>query len=221
MKPLYYYRTFLLISWQLPRSLEGGLWSLDLCPCWWSWSKTWMTRVFSVSKQDPCFVQNSDVPWMVPGHMKGLGQLVAVFSVDDIVVSHKGNLWEPREGHCPREVTQGRSYLGLLISGLNFPPKLSLQKPHSDLGSKWKDVLSTKKNQTGKRNSLNSEKTVILAKSRTWCVCWGGKWEWAGGAVNTHSTKTNFWNGATYCEPWQLKKQKVLSLKVGNKWDDP
>lgn len=62
---------------------------------------------------------------MVPGHVKGLGQLVAVFSVDDIVLGHKGNLGEPRGG--PREVSQGKSYLGLLISGLEFPTKLTLQ----------------------------------------------------------------------------------------------
>lgn len=64
--------------------------------------------------------------------MKGLGQLVVVFSVDDIVLSHKGNLGDPRGGHCLGEVTKGKSYLGLLISGLDFSPK-----PHS-LCPNWK-----------------------------------------------------------------------------------
>lgn len=82
---------------------------------------------------------------MVPGHMKGLGQLVAVFSVDDIGLSHQRNLWEPWEGHCPREEAQGKSYLGLFISGIDFLPKLSLQSLTLSCAQNGKIFLSIPK----------------------------------------------------------------------------
>lgn len=56
----------------------------------------------------------------IAGHVKGLGRLAAVFSENDRVLSHKGSLGDPGEGHCPGKVTQEKSYLGLLISGLDL-----------------------------------------------------------------------------------------------------
>lgn len=171
--------------------------------------------VFSIPKQNLCFVQSSDALWTVPGHVEELGQIAVVFSVDDGVLGHQGNLGEPGEGHCPGEVTKSRSYLGLLISGWALY-RVFLLKPHSSVYIWTGKYFRHPNNQTGRLNSWTTQRLVTLARGRVWWWGWHVAVTWGCPSLcNECIFSTNFWKSGICYELWHHKTKKILSLKGG------
>lgn len=73
--------------------------------------------------------------------MKGFGQVAAVFSEDDRVLSHKGSLGEPGGAWgraLPRESDPGEKLFGAVHFWLGFILSFSFKAPFFDLCSNWK-----------------------------------------------------------------------------------
>lgn len=154
---------------------------------WWCWGETDVFCSKARAKLRTEQWRSLDSPTA----REGVWPACVVFSEDERVLSHKGNLGETRQRHCSGKVTQGKIYLRLLISCLDM-----IKLPHQSLFLwlmlKLEDIISKQKAK------LESETAELWKHKLPWpgvqCGDGNSEREWAGGvwicAVSTHILPT-------------------------------